>query len=118
MGDRVIAYASGSRQHGMAFIGRAEIASLPMPVCSAQVGYAVSGVGPQYGEPPGYYVDLAKVEVFEEPVPIMGLRHRLRFVTNAESPKWAIRLVGGTLRICPEDFDTIVVASKSLRIVE
>ena len=107
-GDRVVAYASGKRKHGMTFVGTAVVVTAPSQIVSAEAGRLVSGVPNEFGEPPTYSFKITDPCIFPRPVPIRDLMERLPTVTRPDSSRWAFRLIGGTLRISPEDYHTIV----------
>jgi hypothetical protein len=111
IGDKIVVYASGRRAGGMSFIGGAQIGSLPAPVSCAELGREISGSSLRFGRIPDYWVRLVKCQKFVQPVPIKSLKFNLDLVTNPLSPKWAIRLVGGTLRISAKDYHTILAAA-------
>lgn len=109
-GDNVIVYASGRRENGMTFVGKARVAMPPRPQAARENRAALGSVS-QNGDTYYYYAQLEQVEIFPVPVPIRPFIYQLRFIKQPSAKWWALPLVGGSLEITERDF--IVLCTKS-----
>jgi hypothetical protein len=105
-GDHVVIYAAGKRQHGMAFIGEAEVASSCKPLSRDRRPGIDSPTAHSYilSE---WYVELRNCVVYDAPVSIRNLKTRLTFIKRPDSPKWGACLQNGSLAISKQDFRRI-----------
>ena len=111
-GDEVVIYASGKREHGMSFVGRARISSSPSPIRPTDRRTVDSPT--QMTSTCVDVIALDDVTLFETPVPIKSVFRRFDWVRKPDSPRWAAGLMGGSMRISKHDFDIVTRAASSL----
>lgn len=106
-GDEVLIYASGKRENGMTFVGRARIAARPVRVGHFE-RYKLDS--PAQKEPTTCveFVELNDMKIFDVPVPIKSIYRKFDWVRNPDSPRWASALMGGAMRLNEHDFKTVV----------
>jgi hypothetical protein len=78
-GDNVIVYASGQRENGMTFVGKAKVAMPPRSQISKEKRAELGSVY-QSGNTYDYYAQLERIDIFTVPVPIRPLIRQLRFI--------------------------------------
>ena len=105
-GDRILAYACGSRVGGMQFVGEAVVARASLPIRKGEVPTidAPSGRGALVSE---YCLELRSCRVYSVPVAIKDIKTCLDLVTDPSSSKWGVRLQGGAVQITSRDFDLV-----------
>lgn len=109
-GDEVVVYASGKRENGMTFVGRATVARTGVPL-SHEDRYNIDS--PVQREPSVCVeaILLSNVEVFRQPIPIKSLVRQFQWVRNPGSHGWGTALMAGTMRLSERDFELILDAA-------
>ena len=113
-GDRLLVYAGGEREHAKCFVGCAVAGTKAMltPYSErTQVNVPEGNVA----APSDYFIRLNQIRLFQTPISIRSIIHRLSFVTSPNSPRWACRLFGGTLKISAKDYNLIFRAAKKVK---
>jgi len=99
-GSRVVFYQAG--KGGQKFIGTATIASELRPMSDAQAA-ARRAVGI---EPARHDLDLANIDIWKDPKPVVDMLQRLEFISNKDH--FGVHFQGGVKRIDEADYYTIV----------
>jgi len=99
-GSRVVFYQAG--KGGQRFIGTATIASELRPMSDDRAS-ARRTVGI---EPARYDLDLADIDIWKDPKPVVDMIQRLEFISNKDH--FGVHFQGGVKRISEEDYYTII----------
>jgi len=99
-GSRVVFYQAG--KGGQKFIGTATIASELRPMSDARAA-ARRAVGI---EPARHDLDLANIDIWKDPKPVVDMLQRLEFISNKDH--FGVHFQGGVKRIDEADYYTIV----------